>query len=335
MPHARAQQEVMPTILITGGAGFIGLNITEHLLGRGINVVCYSLAAPPQPFIRAVEGLPGHLSIVEGDVCDPVALKVALQQFKVGALIHGAAITADIHRERTDPARIFAVNLGGTLNVLEAAVQCALAQVIVLGSGAVFGAASPTDEFLDETRHIPVPDSHYGISKYAAERLSVRYRSTRQLCTSVVRLGTCFGRWEYATGVRDTLSIPLGLTQMAETGGHAVLGRQLPVDWVYADDVAIGVAKMLATTPKEPVYHLSAGQRWDALDWCKLLAEAFPGFTYEISDDPEKINIGRSTPTPRPPFAIGRMETEFGFRPAFTGRAAFEHYIRWRERCAI
>ena len=67
-----------------------------------------------------------------------------------------------------------------------------------------------------------------GITKYAAERTAVRYRTRRGLDVSVARVGVAFGHWEYDTGVRDTLSLPLQLLQIARDGGTARFRRGLP-----------------------------------------------------------------------------------------------------------
>src|SRR5690606_20984117 len=180
-------------------------------------------------------------------------------------------------REAQEAHTIVAVNLGGTIQVLEAAQQHGIRRVIQLGTGAIFGSSVKQGGALDEDLDIPVPDSLYGITKYAAERTGLRYRETRGVDLVVARLGTCFGRWEYDTGLRDTLSIPLHLTRLAEEGGRAVFCRELPNDWVYAGDVADAVTRLLeAPSLSRPLFNLSSGQVWSAVDWCERLAAVYP-----------------------------------------------------------
>jgi nucleoside-diphosphate-sugar epimerase len=320
------------TVLLTGGAGFIGLNIAERLINQGYDVVSYGLEAPPDTFMQAVDGQPGHLTVVIGDVRDRTALLNAMAQHKVTKLVHGAAVTAGLAREAQEPHMIAAVNLGGTIQALEAAQQHGIQRVVQLGTGAIFGSSVKQDGMLDEDRDIPVPDSLYGITKYAAERTGLRYRETRGLDLVVARLGTCFGRWEYDTGLRDTLSIPLHLTRLAEEGGHAIFCRELPNDWVYASDVADAVMRLLeAPTLSRPLFNLSSGQKWSAVEWCERLAAVCPGFSFEVTDDRSRANVGVSAPTPRPPFAIERLSLETGFIPSYLEAAAFSDYMTWRK----
>ena len=319
------------SVMLTGGAGFIGLNIAERLISEGQDVVLYGLEAPPNGFMPALGDNSDRLSVVLGDVRDRESLLAAMAQHKVKKLVHGAAVTAGLEREAREPQVIVGVNLGGTIEVLEAALQHGIQRVVQLGSGAIFGSCVKQDGMLDEDTDIPVPDSLYGISKYAAERTGLRYRQTRGLDLVIARLGTCFGRWEYDTGVRDTLSIPLHLTRLAEEGRHAVLYRELPNDWVYATDVADAVCRLLgAPSLSRPLFNLSAGQKWSAMDWCERLAEIYPGFSFEVTDDRSAANVGVSAPTPRPPFSIERLKAEVGYAPGFLEAAAMADYVAWR-----
>ena len=147
--------------------------------------------------------LPGKLSTVLGDVRRGADLDAALREHAVDRVVHGAAVTAGLEREKNAAADIFTVNLLGAMEVMEAALRHGVRQVVQLGTGSVFGSAGRVEGMLDETSAV-LPDTLYGISKFAAERTGVRYRQTRGLNLTVLRLGTVFGRWEYDTGVRDT-----------------------------------------------------------------------------------------------------------------------------------
>ena len=188
---------------------------------------------------------------------------------------------------------------------------------------------------LDEERDQPKPESLYGITKYAAELTALRYRNTQNLNVTVARLGVVFGRYEYDTGVRDTLSAPLALAGMAQRGEHAKVFDGLPDDWVYATDVAVAIERLLqeAKTPS-PVYHVSTGGVWSVSDWCERLESAFPGFSYELVKQQDQANVGKSTPSKRPPFSIDRITRETGYRPAYLAERAFEDYHRWYKELA-
>lgn len=317
------------SVLITGGAGFVGLNVAAELLAAGTGVALFGPAAPPAAALAHLGGLKGSLRIVDGDVRDRRAVAEALAATGARRIVHGAAITAGLEREAVEAVRIAEVNLLGTLNVLDAAVAAGVQRVVQLGTGSVFGSVSPGVESIDEELP-PVPDSLYGITKYAAERAAVRYRKTRGLDVAVARLGVVFGRWEYETGVRDTMSVPLQLMRLARSGEKAFFRPGLPDDWVYATDVAGAVAALLAVpATQHPVYQLATGRRWSITDWCDRLKEAYPRFDYAVSEDDALINVARAAPTARPPFRVDRLREDAGYSARFLEAAAFEDYVAW------
>lgn len=149
----------------------------------------------------------------------------------------------------------------------------------------------------------------------------------------VVRLGAVFGRWEYDTGVRDTLSLPLQLLRVAEAGGAAVIHEGVADDWVYSVDVARGLLAVLdlAATP-DPVYHLSAGMRWSVEGWCHRLQERFPAFSYRLSAERDECTVGRNNAAPRSPMSIERIRRDAGYAPAYLQDCAFDDYLSRHEK---
>ena len=320
------------SIMITGGSGFVGLNIAHRLLSDGKQVVMFDRNPQPESLGLAFDCLPGKISWVTGSVTDRAQLIEAARQHEVRTLVHGAAITAGQAREVTQAKEIVEVNLIGTVNVLETSLHCGLERVVQLGTGSVYGSGVKKAGFLDEQLDIPVPESLYGITKYAAERTALRYRSTRNLNVTVARLGVVFGRYEYDTGVRDTLSAPLALAIMAEQGKHAKVYAGLPDDWVYAADVALAVDLLLHhSKPADAVYHVSTGGTWSIGDWCKKLSEAHPDFTYEMVEQQSQADVGRLTPSKRPAFSIDRIHRDLGYTPQYPLASAFDDYLAWRQ----
>lgn len=321
------------SILVTGGSGFVGLNISAALLGRGDTVVLLDMNRPPAAAEAHLRSLSGTLVIETGDVRNGSATAAIMARHAVRRLVHGAAITAGPERETTQARLVAEVNLGGTIETLEAALTAGVSRVVQLGTGSVFGNAvlSGTD-IIDEADTTPVPDSLYGITKYAAERTALRYRDRRALDVVVARLGVVFGPWEYDTGVRDTLSLPLQLLRAAENGETARFRRSLPDDWVYVKDVADAVAALLdAPAAPGPVYQIATGARWSIPDWCERLKGRFPGFDYAVVTDGEPVTIGATQPSARPPFSVARLRRDTGFSAAYGPVEAFDDYLRWRD----
>ena len=189
-------------------------------------------------------------------------------------MVHGAAVTAGLEREKNAAADIFTVNLLGAMEVMEAALRHGVRQVVQLGTGSVFGSAGRSKACW--TKPAPCCPTRCTAS-------AVRRRAHRRALSADTRpepdraaAGHGLRPLEYDTGVRDTLSLPLQLSGIAEAGGQAVVHSLAADDWVYSVDVARGILAVLdrGQTP-DPVYHLSAGARWSVRDWCERLRERF------------------------------------------------------------
>ena len=331
------------TILITGATGFIGANLAEALLARGDSVVLVDRQSvrpdsasnprgtPPGAF-DVFSRLPGTLHSVSGDVTDEAAMDRLISEYRPDKVIHGAAITPGTVREREQARLTSEVNYMGTLNLLEAAWRGKVGRFIYLSSGSVYGLSAFTSGDLDEETTIPLPDTIYSITKYAGERLSLRFRSIRDMDVVAVRIGTAFGPWERDSGVRATLSTILQVTTHAVAGRQAVLpdvvGRR---DWVYSREIADSVLAVLdAANLSFDVYNLGPGVMWTLDDWCDRLAAAFPEFSHRRAGPGEEPNVTYATPD-RAPFAIRRLVEDVGYTPRYGLEESFADYMAWIE----
>jgi GDP-4-dehydro-6-deoxy-D-mannose reductase len=140
-------------IIVTGAGGFIGGYLTEALTGRGDVVEGWTHAA--------------------FDIVDPAAVSTALERFRPDAVVHLAAQSLP-GRSWDDPATTYRTNVGGTINLLEAAKALpARPRVLLAGSSAEY--AEPIDGTpIDEDAPI-APNSPYGASKFAAMQLALLY----------------------------------------------------------------------------------------------------------------------------------------------------------------
>ena len=316
-------------ILVTGGAGFVGINIVSALLSRGDSVVVFDRSAIPDAASKHLASLRGTLKTVAGDICDRPTLIATMKTHKINKVVHGAAITAGLDREKRDATSIAMVNTIGTIDLLEAALACNISRVVHLGTGSVFGGPVPGVKVIDET-DAPYPATMYGITKLAAESIARRYRATRNLDVVVGRLGVVFGKWEYDTGVRDTLSIPLQLLKIVSDHQVARFRPNLPDDWIYASDIATAVLSLLdAQSLPDDVYHLATGRPWSVTSWCDRLKTAFPEFSYEVVDDIAKVTLGAAAPPSRAPFSVKRLQQATGFSAQHDEAKAFDDYIAW------
>lgn len=309
-------------ILLTGGSGFVGLNVAEQLLARGEEAVLFDLSPPPGGFKVLFE---------KGDVTDRGALEKLFSGKAIEKIIHLAAITAGAERDAREPRRIAEVNLIGTINVLEAAHRHGVRRFVHASTGALYGAAGiGVDEPLDEERHRPVPESLYGITKYAAERACLRLAALWQMDLRIGRLATAFGRWEHATQARDKLSPPTEIAKIALAGGEAVFPALGATDYIYAPDLASALIRLLdVKEPANRLYHLGNGAAWALPEWCALLAKRFPKFRWRESTRVEDCNVLPLAPGTRTRFSNRRLVEDLGYSPRFDLAAAAEDFISW------
>src|SRR6185312_13495094 len=132
-----------------------------------------------------------------------------------------------------------------------------------------------------EERHRPVPESMYGITKYAAERSCLRLATLWDLDVRIGRLAQVFGRWEHASGVRDRLSMPTEIARIARAGGEAVFPPLGDTDYIYAPDVASALIALLtprrlriACTTWAPVRH---GRCQSGASYSRSASRSFAG----------------------------------------------------------
>jgi nucleoside-diphosphate-sugar epimerase len=318
------------SVLITGGSGFIALNLAEVLLRRSEEVVLFSRHSPPEIVLQTFRSLEGKLHTVRGDVRDRTSLERAFQEFQVDRVFHAAAITANQERERRDFRSIIEVNLLGTAEVLEVSRRTSINRFVYLSSSSVYGRNAFKSRILDEEETIPLPESLYAITKYAGERTSLRFKEIWGMDVVTARVGTVFGPWERDTGVRDTLSPQMQTTQLAMQGKAAVLPGVGRRDWVYSRDVAGALVAILGREcPHYDVYNIGPGVEWTIEAWCSKLKESYPGFSYRLASGQEVSNINYHLPQDRAPFAIKRLVEDIGFKPQFGPDEAFMDYVKW------
>ncbi len=322
----------MAAILITGGAGFVGLNLVEALLARGEQVVVFGREpALPGAAEAAFAKLPGRCTVIQGDVTDAAALRAVFAAHRIAAVFPFAAVTAGPAREAADPALVIDVNLKGVIATLQAARDAGTVRRVILpSSGAVYGESAYTHAVLDETTTPPVPISLYGVTKYAVERAGLRLAGLWGLDAIAARIGATYGPWERDTGLRDTLSIHLAIFEAAARGKAIVIPpAPLPAyDWIHVRDLAAGLLALLdAREPPHRVVNLGSGADW--APHAAACLDRVPGLAWRHAAPGEEPTLRWNETRPRGFFAIARA-AEFGWRPRLAPVAAYEDYAAWR-----
>lgn len=219
-------------VLVTGAAGFIGSHLVEELLRQGHEVrafVRYTSRGGRGWLQELPRELEAGLEVVDGDIRDERAVREAT--LGCDTVYHLAALIG-IPYSYLAPRSYVEVNIGGTLNVLEAARDLETRRVVCTSTSEVYGTAlyTPIDE-----KHPLQGQSPYSASKIAADQLALSYYRAFALPVTIVRPFNTFGPRQSARAV-----IPTIITQ-ALSSPRVELGRLDPVrDLVFVNDTAAG-----------------------------------------------------------------------------------------------
>lgn len=237
-------------IAITGGVGFIGSHVVDLLAGEGRQVLALdnlsngSVANLGRLGKNCMPGdgmSAGTVNFRHVDVRDRDGMAEAFAAFHPDAVLHLAAV-ASVPRSITEPLLASDVNLGGTVNVLDAARCCGTRRFVFASSGAVYGAHPRLPS--DETDPVD-PASPYAAHKAAGELLARAYRASWGMETCVLRFLNVYGERQRAddpyAGVISRFVQTLRAGERATITGDGEATR----DYIYVADVARAVAAAL------------------------------------------------------------------------------------------
>lgn len=299
-------------VFVTGSSGFVGLALVEALLATGEDVVALDAAPMPAVAQARFASLPGALRMVVADARDEMAVARAIEGAK--SMVVMAAVTAGPEREAAAPETVIEVNVTSVATAVRLAVAAKLRRVVHLSSVAAYGANAQTDGPLTEDMACR-PATLYGITKAAGEATALRLAGLGGLDLVAARLGSCFGPWEHATGLRDTLSPQLAILQASLRGEPIVLEADATRDWLYVRDAVGGLMGLLRTPSlRHRIYNVGSGMTWPLSDWCEAVS---PGRAWRIGQPPHVRTWGV-----RPPASIARLLADTPFRPQFDARKA-------------
>lgn len=318
-------------ILVTGGTGFVGINICQKLLEMGKDVVIFDQNRLKKDDEEELKKGKGNLTICTGDVLDKMVLKQVMEENDITDVIHAAAITPGVKMEAECGKKIIEVNCLGTIHVLEAFIEKKITgKFLLLGSISAYGKTALQNEPLIEGESMANPISLYEISKFTAEKIFLRYKNLYQISGCVVRIGDVFGPWEHYSGVRTHMSLPYQATNLAIKGKKAFFSRNYCGEWIYGPELAEVVNQLLEIEIFHyDVYPLSSKKRWTMEEWCQLLKKCYPEFTYCIATEEAAINLKINQKTDNAPMISDYLVKEIGFCSRFGLQEAFADYMVW------
>lgn len=238
----------MATVLVTGGAGFIGSHLCEALLNLGYKTVSFDnfndFYSPEikrkniSGVIKTAETLGADFVSLEGDIRDSSAVRAAVYDHHPAAVVHLAAC-AGVRPSIAEPLRYSDVNITGTMNVLQAVKEYGVKSFLFASSSSVYGNNKKVP--FSETDSVDFPISPYAATKKAGELLCHTYHHLYGVNIACLRFFTVYGPRQ-----RPDLAI-YKFTQKLFEGGIIPFygdGESLR-DYTYIDDIIDGVVRAL------------------------------------------------------------------------------------------
>jgi len=300
MPPRSARRDVQGslqgrTALVTGGGGFVGSHIVDALVPEADVVVFDSFARGDR------ERVPDAVRVVEADVRDEDALASAVDG--VDVVFHQAAIVS-VAQSVEDPTTTHAVNVDGTLAVLEAARR-ADARVVFASSAAIYG--EPTAVPVDEG-HPKTPASPYGLEKLAGDHYCRLYADLYDLPTVALRYFNVYGPRQAGGDYAGAIT---AFAEQARSGGPLRVdgdGEQTR-DFVHVADVVRANLLAATTDATGEAFNVGTGEGTTIRRVAELVRDTVAPDAEVVHGDPREGDIRESVAD------IGTARERLGYEP--------------------
>lgn len=265
-------------ILVTGGAGFIGSNLTRELLREEANVVVYDNFLSGD--MANLQDIRNSINIIKGDILDK-RFKRVLEESEIEYVFNLAAEPYIPHCYYR-PEKFFEVNANGALNVLLACRGAKVKRIIQYSTSEVYGSAKYTP--MDEN-HPTMPLSTYAVSKLAADRLSYTLHHEQNIPVIILRQFNVYG-----PGETQPYIIPEIIAQLSKSRRLKLGNIKARRDLTYVGDAARGaVALMKCKEAVGAVVNLGTGKDWSVKEMAGIIGKLMGHNKIEIDIEKERL----------------------------------------------
>jgi UDP-glucose 4-epimerase len=302
--------------LITGGAGFIGANLAHALVARGESVRILDDFSTGRP--ENLGGIEDRIEILRGDLRDPAAVARAVRGIQV--ILHQAALNSN-PRSIKEPGPTNAVNVGGTLLLLEAARAAGVRRVVYASSSSVYGDTPG----LPKTEEMPLsPKAPYGVSKLAAEYYCRVFTQVYGLPTVSLRYFNVFGPRQHPDSEYAAV-IPRFLRRMLAGERPVIFGDgEQSRDFTAVENVV--AANLLAAGTTQgigEVFNIACGQTSTLNQLVAWLNQLLGTDLSPIYEAPRPADIRHSYAS------IRKAEAMLDYRPTLEVREGLRRTVEW------
>lgn len=314
------------SILVTGGAGFIGSNLCEALLDNGNKVTCLdNFSTGKRENIAHLQSNP-NFNLIEGDIRNLDDCQKACEG--VDYILHEAAL-GSVPRSINDPITSNEVNVSGFLNMLVAARDAKVKRFVYAASSSTYGDSESLPKVEDK---IGKPLSPYAITKYVNELYAEIFSKTYGLQTIGLRYFNVFGRKQDPNGAYAAV-IPKFVMHLMQHESPVINGDgSFSRDFTYIDNVIEMNVRALTSTNKEAVntvYNVAFGERTDLNELVGLLKEFLGEFDAEIKRIEPKYGPNRQGDVPHSLASIEKAKTLLNYSPKYDMRSGLKEAVNW------
>ena len=318
----------MSKILVTGGAGFIGSNLTEALLDRGhtVKVLDNFVTGKIENLLPLLEKYPETLTLQVGDIRNLDDCRKATQEIDI--VFHEAAL-GSVPRSIKDPITSNEVNVSGFLNILVASRDASIKRFIYAASSSTYGDSKSLPKVEDV---IGNPLSPYAITKYVNELYADIFSRTYGIETIGLRYFNVFGRRQDPNGAYAAV-IPLFVKKLMNHESPVINGDgESSRDFTYIDNVIqMNLLAMDSVNPEavNTVYNTAYGERTTLNQLVGYLKE----FLSELDTEIAKVEIlhgpNRAGDIPHSLANIDKARKLLGYDPQYSMKHGLKEAVKW------
>jgi dTDP-glucose 4,6-dehydratase len=329
---------VRNTILVTGGAGFIGSNfVLQWIKNAGAAVVNLDLLtyAGNPANLAALEGDSRH-QLVRGDICNGELVAALLREHRPGVIVHFAA-ESHVDRSIVDPGAFIRTNVQGTFTLLEQArlfwseldeAGRRAFRFLHVSTDEVYGSLGPEDPAFSEITAY-APNSPYAASKAASDHLARAYHHTYGLPVLTTNCSNNYGPFQFPEKL-----IPLMIL-------NALEGRHLPVygdgsnvrDWLFVEDHCSAIRTVLDRGRVGETYNIGGNSERKNLDVVTAICDLVDELRPDAALGPRRKLITFVTDRPghdrRYAIDASKISRELGWRPAEEFESGLRKTVAW------
>ncbi|MGM9844789.1 MAG: SDR family oxidoreductase [Muribaculaceae bacterium] len=316
-------------VLVTGGAGFIGSNLCEHLLANGYIVRCLDNFATghPENIIPLLDKYPDAFSLQVGDIRNIDDCRKAVTD--IDYVLHEAAL-GSVPRSIKDPATTNAVNISGFLNMIIASREAGVKRFVFAASSSTYGDSASLPKVEDV---IGKPLSPYAITKYVDELYADVFARTYGDFEYIgLRYFNVFGRRQDPNGAYAAV-IPLFVKKLMRHEAPTINGDgEYSRDFTYIDNVIQMNMLAMTTDNKDAVnqiYNTAFGERTSLNQLVGYLKEMLGHYDPAIAAIEPVHGPNRAGDIPHSLASIDKARRLLGYDPQFSMRQGLQAAVQW------